>query len=76
MKTLHGAGERDVAEAALFLGGRIVVDAALVGKDAFLQADHQHLGKLQALGRMHGHQRDRALLGIVAVHVGRQSDAF
>ena len=76
VETLHRARERHIAQAAFFLDGGVVVDAALVGEHPLLQADHQHLGKLQALGRVHGHESDRALLGIIAVHIGSQGDAF
>ena len=76
MQTLHSTGDRHVAETALFLDGRIIIDAALMRENPLLQADHQHLGELQTLGRVHSHQRDRALLRIIAVYVGSQSDAF
>ena len=66
------ARDGHVAEAPLLLHRRVVVDAAGVGEDALLHAGDVHRRKLQSLGGVHGHQRDGALFGIVAVDVRHQ----
>ena len=67
-------GHGDVTQPALLLDGRVVVDAARVREDPLLEAGDEHHRELQPLGGVNGHQRDRALLGVVAVDVGGQRD--
>ena len=70
VQPLLGAGEADVAKAALFLELVRVADAAHVWEDAVLHADDEHDGELETFRRMQRHQRDRALVGIRLVEVG------
>ena len=71
---LARAGERDVAQAALLLHFIRLADAAQAGENALLAADDEHRRKLQALGRVHGHERDAVHGLVVVIEVGIERD--
>ncbi len=65
-----GAGDADVAEPAFLLQLAGVVERPGVGEHPVLHADHEHHRELQALGRVHRHERDPPALGVEVVRVG------
>ena len=73
-EVLARAGERDVAEAALLLHLVRLADAAQAGENTLLAADDEHRRKLQALGRVHGHERDAVHGLVVVIEVGIERD--
>ena len=62
---LLGAGDADIGEAALLLeaGAALLVERALVGKQAFLPAGQEDGAELQALGGVERHDVD-AVVGL------------
>ena len=72
-----GAGDRDIGEAAFLLeaGVAALVEAALRGEDAFLPAGAEDMVIFQALGAVHGHDRDLGFV-VARVIVHDQADMF
>ncbi len=66
-QALLGAGDADVAEAALLLELGGFGERPLVGEHALLQPGEEHDGELEPLGGVQGHQHDTGVGGIVAV---------
>ena len=54
-----GPRDRDVHQAAFLLEPVVLVQAVLVREQAFLEAADEHRVKLEALGRVHGHELQR-----------------
>ncbi len=61
---MHGAGDADISQTALFLQTAAFIQRHLAGKHAFFHPDDKHLWKLQPLGRVQGHQLHRILIRI------------
>ena len=68
MQALLCARNRNVHQAALFFEPAVVVERIVVRKQTFLKPRHEHVLKLQALGRVHGHHLQcRAAFGRLRV---------
>jgi hypothetical protein len=70
-----GAGDADVHQAAFFLD-LVFVDRALVGQQAFFDADEEDVLELQALGGVQGGQLNLVEFGVVLVEHGDQADGL
>ena len=74
VQLLFGAGDANVSQTALFFQICFGVLAHLAGENALLHADKEHVGKLQTLGRVDGHQHHLIAAFVVAVDITDEGD--
>ena len=76
VEPVHGAGDADVGEPALLLELERVRRGSEVREHAVLQADQEHVGELEALGRVQRHEHDGGLVLVLGdvIGVGDEAD--
>ena len=67
---LLGPGNPHIGQPALLLHLCRVVDRLHSWEDALLHANEEDVAKLQALGRVHGHEHHTVLVGVKVVDIG------
>ena len=72
IEPLLGPGQGHIAQAALLFQLFLLPDGTVAGENPLLHANGKDDGKLQPLGRVHGHEGDAVVPVLHAVQVGVQ----
>ena len=74
VQLLFGAGDANVSQTALLFQICFGILAHLTGENALLHADEEHIGELQTLGRVDGHQHHLIAALVITVDIADEGD--
>ena len=74
----HGAGQAHIEQSPFFLDAihRVLFQGAAMGNQFLFATGDEHIGKLQTLGRMQGHQLDRVFRALIGIGVADQGNVL
>ena len=73
---LLGTGNGHIAKSALFFHLVPITNGAHAGEQTVFKANQIHMGKLQALGRVHSHQYHCIITVVIFLDIGIQGNLF